>query len=123
MTDDVVNPVPGLGQAQKGGGVKSVNGTPPTLDLNSDDNKINNNLSLLNVHKNIQGVKQTQENFEDTKRIIISRKSKDRQYNGQKKKGQTNTSIPEIYKYSNTSTKNVYLKFTNIQIPVQKMYT
>ena len=102
MTDDVVNPVPGLGQAQKGGGVKSVNGTPPTLDLNSDDNKINNNLPLLNVHRNIQGVKQTQENFEDTKRIIISRKSKDRQYNGQKKKGQTNTSIPEIYKYSNT---------------------
>jgi hypothetical protein len=31
MTDDVVNPGPGLGQAQKGGGVKSVNGTPPTL--------------------------------------------------------------------------------------------
>jgi hypothetical protein len=86
MTDDVVNPGPGLGQAQKGGGVKSVNGTPPTLDLNSDDNKINNNLSPLNVHKNIQGVKQTQENFEDTKRIIISQKSKDRQYNGQKKK-------------------------------------
>jgi hypothetical protein len=25
MTDDVVNPGPGLGQAQKGGGVKSVN--------------------------------------------------------------------------------------------------
>ena len=86
MTDDVVNPGPGLGQAHKGGGVKSVNGTPPTLDLNSDDNKINNNLSPLNVHKNIQGVKQTQENFEDTKRIIISQKSKDRQYNGQKKK-------------------------------------
>jgi hypothetical protein len=42
--------------------------------------------SPLNVHKNIQGVKQTQENFEDTKRIIISQKSKDRQYNGQKKK-------------------------------------
>jgi hypothetical protein len=42
-------------------------------------------------------VKQTQEKFVDTKRIIISRKSKDRQYNGQKKKGQTNTSIPEIY--------------------------
>ena len=52
MTDDVVNPGPGLGQAQKGGGVKSVKGTPspPTLDLNSDDNKINNNLSPLNVH-------------------------------------------------------------------------
>ena len=31
-------------------------------------------------------LKQTQENFEDTKRIIISQKSKDRQYNGQKKK-------------------------------------
>jgi hypothetical protein len=46
MTDDVVNPGPGLGQAQKGGGVKSVNGTPPTLDLNSDDNKINNNLTF-----------------------------------------------------------------------------
>ena len=88
MTDDVVNPGPGLGQAQKGGGVKSVNGTPlpPTLDLNSDDNKINNNLSPLNVHKNNQGVKQTQEKFEDIKSIIISRKSKDRQYNGQKKK-------------------------------------
>jgi hypothetical protein len=28
----------------------------------------------------------SQENFEDTKRIIISQKSKDRQYNGQKKK-------------------------------------
>jgi hypothetical protein len=28
MTDDVVNPYPGLGQAQKGGGVKSVKGTP-----------------------------------------------------------------------------------------------
>ena len=28
MSDDVVNPGPGLGQAQKGGGVKSVNGTP-----------------------------------------------------------------------------------------------
>jgi hypothetical protein len=56
--------------------------------LNSDDNKINNNLSPLNVnaHKNNQGMKQTQENFEDTKRIIISQKSKDRQYNGQKKK-------------------------------------
>ena len=64
--------------------------------------------SPLNVHKNIQGVKQTQENFEDTKRIIISRKSKDRQYNGQKKKGQTNTSIPEIYKYSNTSIPETY---------------
>ena len=77
----------------------------------------------MSVHKNNQGMKQTQEKFEDTKRIIICRKSKDRQYNDQKKKGQTNTSIPEIYKYSNTSTKNVYLKFTNIQIPVQKMYT
>jgi hypothetical protein len=61
VTDDVVNPGPGLGQAQKGGGVKSVNGIPlpPTLDLNSDDNKINNNLSPLNVHKNNQGVKHT----------------------------------------------------------------
>ena len=28
MTYDVVNPGPDLGQAQKGGGVKSVNGTP-----------------------------------------------------------------------------------------------
>jgi hypothetical protein len=36
--------------------------------------------------KNNQGMKQTQEKFEETKRIIISRKSKDRQYNGQKKK-------------------------------------
>ena len=117
MTDDVVNPGPGLGQAQKGGGVKSVNGTPspPTLDLNSDDSKINNNLSPLNVHKNNQGVKQTQEKFVDTKRIIISRKSKDRQYNGQKKKGQTNTSIPEIYKYSNTSIPEIY-KYSNTSI-------
>jgi hypothetical protein len=31
-------------------------------------------------------MKQTQEKFEETKRIIISGKSKDRQYNGQKKK-------------------------------------
>ena len=30
VTDEVVNPGPGLGQAQKGGGVKSVNGTPPS---------------------------------------------------------------------------------------------
>ena len=29
MTYDVVNPGPDLGQAQKDGGVKSVNGTPP----------------------------------------------------------------------------------------------
>jgi hypothetical protein len=51
MTYDVVNPGPGLGQAQKGGGVKSFNRIPPpTLDLNSDDNKINNNLSPLNVN-------------------------------------------------------------------------
>jgi hypothetical protein len=50
--------------------------------------KINNNLSPLNVPKNIQGVKQTQENFEDTKRIIISRKSKDR-LQWPKEKGQT----------------------------------
>jgi hypothetical protein len=34
-------------------------------------------------YKNNQGMKQTQEKFEETKRIIISRKSKDRQYNGQ----------------------------------------
>ena len=90
MTYDAVNPGPDLGQAQKDGGVKSVNGTPPPpiLDLNSDDNKINNNLSPLNVnaHKNNQGMKQTQEKFEDIKSIIISRKSKVRQYNGQKKK-------------------------------------
>ena len=59
---------------------------PPTLDLNSNDNNINNNLSPLSVHKNKQGMKQTQEKFEETKRIIISQKSKDRQYNGQKKK-------------------------------------
>jgi hypothetical protein len=31
-------------------------------------------------------MKQKQEKFEDTKRIIISQKSKDRQYNGQNKK-------------------------------------
>ena len=87
MTYDVVNPVPGLGQAQTCSEVKSVNGTPPsTLDLNSNDNNINNNLSPLSVHKNNQSMKQTQEKFEETKRIIISGKSKDRQYNGQKKK-------------------------------------
>ena len=86
MTYDVVNPGPGLGQAQTCSEVKSVNGTPPTLDLNSNDNNINNNLSPLSVHKNNQGMKQTQEKCEETKRIIISRKSKDRQYNGQKKK-------------------------------------
>jgi hypothetical protein len=58
---------------------------PSTLNLNSNDNNINNNLSPLSVHKNNQGMKQTQEKFEETKRIIISRKSKDK-YNGQKKK-------------------------------------
>jgi hypothetical protein len=47
-----------------------------------NDNNINNNLSPLSVHKNNQGMKQKQEKFEETKRIIISRKSKDRQYNG-----------------------------------------
>jgi hypothetical protein len=31
LTDDVVNPCPGMGQAQKGGGVKSVNGHPQLL--------------------------------------------------------------------------------------------
>jgi hypothetical protein len=61
-------------------------------------------------------MKQTQEKFEDTKRIIICRKSKDRQYNGQKKKGQTNTSIPEIYKYSNTNIPEIY-KYSNTSIP------
>jgi hypothetical protein len=71
--------------------------------------------SPLNVHKNNQGVKQTQEKFVDTKRIIISQKSKDRQYNDQKKKGQTNTSIPEIYKYSNTNIPEIY-KYSNTSI-------
>ena len=85
MTDDVVNPGPGLGQAQKGGGVKSVNGHPQLLIWTMMITK-STITSPLNVPKNIQGVKQTQENFEDTKRIIISQKSKDRQYNGQKKK-------------------------------------
>ena len=87
MTDDVVNPGPGLRQAQKGGGVKSVNGTPsPQLLIWTVMITKSTITSPLNVHNNIQGVKQTQENFEDTKRIIISQKSKDRQYNGQKKK-------------------------------------
>ena len=45
-------------------------GPPSTLDLNSNDNNINNNLSPLSVHKNKQGMKQTQEKFEETKRII-----------------------------------------------------
>ena len=85
MTDDVVNPGPGLGQAQKGGGVKLVNGHPQLLIWTVMITK-STITSPLNVPKNIQGVKQTQENFEDTKRIIISQKSKDRQYNGQKKK-------------------------------------
>jgi hypothetical protein len=47
---------------------------------------LNYNLSPLSVHKHNQGMKQTQEKFQETKRIIISGKSKDRQYNGQKKK-------------------------------------
>jgi hypothetical protein len=38
---------------------------PSTLDLNSNDNNINNNLSPLSVHKNNQGMKQTQEKIED----------------------------------------------------------
>jgi hypothetical protein len=48
VTDDVVNPGPGLGQAQKVVGLNRLMGPPlpPTLDLNSYDNKINNNLSL-----------------------------------------------------------------------------
>ena len=76
MTYDVVNPGPDLGQAQTCSEVKSVNGTPTpsTLNLNSNNNNINHNLSPLSVHKNNQGMKQTQEKFEDTKRIIISRK-------------------------------------------------
>jgi hypothetical protein len=77
----------------------------------------------LSVHKNNQGMKQTQEKFEDTKRIIICRKSKDRQYNGQKKKGQTNTSIPEIYKYSNTSIPEIYKNLFRFLIScLNKMY-
>ena len=87
ITYDVVNPGSGLEQAQKCGGVKLVNGTPSlNCWFEQDYNKINNNLSPLNVHKNNQGMKQSKEKFEDTKRINISQKSKDRQYNGQKKK-------------------------------------
>jgi hypothetical protein len=103
MTYDVVNPGPGLGQAQTCSEVKSVNGTlPSTPDLNSNDNNINNNLSPLNVHKNKQGMKQTQEKFEETKRIIISRKSKDRQYNGQKKKEKKCLTFKKIVKIEMT---------------------
>jgi hypothetical protein len=74
----------------------------PTLDLNSNDNKINNNLSPLSVHKNNPGVKQTQEKSEDTKRIIISRKSKDRQYNDQKKKDKQCLTFKKIVKIEMT---------------------
>ena len=105
MTDDVVNPGPGLGQAQTCSEVKSVNGTPlppSTLDLNSNDNNINNNLSLLSGHKNKQGMKQTQEKFEETKRIIISWKSKNRQYNGQKKKEKKCLTFKKIVKMEMT---------------------
>ena len=78
-------------------------GPPPsTLDLNSNDNNINNNLSPLSVHKNKQGMKQTQEKFEETKRIIISRKSKDRQYNGQKKKEKKCLTFKKIVKIEMT---------------------
>jgi hypothetical protein len=102
MTYDVVNPGPGLGQAQTCSEVKSVDGTPPTLYLNSNDNNINNNLSPLSVHKNNQGMKQTQEKFEETKRIIISGKSKDRQYNGQKKKENKCLTFKKIVKIEMT---------------------
>jgi hypothetical protein len=43
-------------------------------------------------------MKQTQEKFEETKRIIISRKSKDSQYNGQKKKGKKCLTFKKIVK-------------------------
>jgi hypothetical protein len=85
MTDDVVNPGPGLGQAQKVVELNRLMGHPQLLIWTVMITK-STITSPLNVHKNIQVVKQTQENFEDTKRIIISQKSKDRQYNGQKKK-------------------------------------
>ena len=75
---------------------------PSTLDLNSNDNNINNNLSPLSVHKNKQGMKQTQEKFEETKRIIISQKSKDRQYNGQKKKEKKCLTFKKIVKIEMT---------------------
>ena len=75
---------------------------PSTLNLNSNDNNINNNLSPLSVHKNNQGMKQTQEKFEETKRIIISRKSKDRQYNGQKKKEKKCLTFKKIVKIEMT---------------------
>ena len=72
--------------------------------MNSDDNKINNDLSPLNVnaHKNNQGMKQTQEKFEDIKSIIISRKSKDRQYNDQKKKDKQCLTFKKIVKIEMT---------------------
>ena len=72
-------------------------GAPPTLDLNRDNSNINNNLSPLNIHKNNQGMKQTQEKFEDTKRIIISQKSKD-----QKKKNKKNLTFKKIVKIEMT---------------------
>ena len=75
---------------------------PSILDLNSNDNNINNNLSPLSVHKNKQSMKQTQEKFEETKRIIISRKSKDRQYNGQKKKEKKCLTFKKIVKIEMT---------------------
>jgi hypothetical protein len=106
-----------LGQAQKGGGVKSVNGIPlPQLLIWTV--MITKSTITSHLWMYIKTTKEwnTQEKFVDTKRIIISRKSKDRQYNGQKKKGQTNTSIPEIYKYSNTSIPEIY-KYSNTNIP------
>jgi hypothetical protein len=49
MTYDVVNPGPGLGQAQTCSEVKSVDGTPPTLYLNSNDGIYFSELSEQNV--------------------------------------------------------------------------
>ena len=47
-------------------------------------------------------MKQTQEKFEYTKRIIISWKSKDRQYNGQKKKDKQCLTFKKIVKIEMT---------------------
>jgi len=65
--------------------------------LNRDNSNINNNLSPLSVYKNNQGMKPTQEKFEDTKRIIISQKSKD-----QKKKNKKKLTFKKIVKIEMT---------------------
>jgi hypothetical protein len=83
----------------------------------------------LNVHKNNQGVKQTQEKFVDTKRIIISRKSKDRQYNGQKKKRQNRNDILftqitfKIYSISKRLKHFIFEKKPRIYLILIKFFT